>query len=69
VLLAKDGSSPLAWPRTRSCGRPPGVSTSLHLKELYVRQSQRRAGIGRLLIDKLIEITKREGCTRVEVDR
>lgn len=47
------------WPAT-------GVGASLYLKELYVRQTQRRAGVGKLLMKKLIEIAKAEGCGRVE---
>jgi GNAT superfamily N-acetyltransferase len=43
-----------------------GVSRSLYLKELYVAQSHRRRGAGKLLMDGLHEIAKAEKCSRVE---
>jgi len=57
------GSS--AWPRTLLWSAA-GVTTSLYLKELYVRQAWRRGGVGKLLMDELINIAKTEGCARVE---
>jgi GNAT superfamily N-acetyltransferase len=43
-----------------------GVTHSLYLKELYVAESHRRSGIGRLLMDQLFDIAKAHGCSRVE---
>jgi len=66
VLLAKDADQLVGMASYSFLWPAVGVSTSLYLKELYVRQAQRRAGVGKLLMDRLIDIAKREGCTRVE---
>lgn len=66
VLLAKDAGQ-LAGMAAYSFLWPAiGVSTSLYLKELYVRQDRRRGGVGQLLMDGVLTVAKREGCTRVE---
>lgn len=66
ALLAWDGpalaglaSWSLLWPAA-------GLTTSLYLKELYVAQAYRRAGIGRLLMEGLYRIAAERGCSRVE---
>ena len=66
VLLAKDGDQLVGMASYCYLWPAAGVSTSLYLKELYVRQAKRRAGIGKLLMDKLVDIARAEGCTRVE---
>lgn len=43
-----------------------GVTRSLYLKELYVAQGWQRQGIGRLLMDNLIAVATKHGCSRVE---
>jgi GNAT superfamily N-acetyltransferase len=43
-----------------------GLTRSLYLKELYVAQSHRRGGIGRLLMQNLIEAAAKHECSRVE---
>jgi GNAT superfamily N-acetyltransferase len=43
-----------------------GVTRSLYLKELYVAQSRQRQGIGKLLMDSLLTIAAKHGCSRVE---
>ncbi len=43
-----------------------GTTRSLYLKELYVRQSRRRDGIGRLLMDNLAATATLFGCSRIE---
>jgi ribosomal protein S18 acetylase RimI-like enzyme len=43
-----------------------GVTASLYLKELYVSAEHRRAGIGRDLMTRLVEIAAERGCSRVE---
>jgi GNAT superfamily N-acetyltransferase len=47
------------WP---AVGRTP----SLYLKELYVGESHRRGGAGKLLMRAVFETAARHGCTRVE---
>jgi GNAT superfamily N-acetyltransferase len=48
-----------AWPAVSS-------TKSLYLKELYVRQSHRGSGAGRLLMAALAEIAIEAGCSRLE---
>lgn len=43
-----------------------GVTSSVFLKELYVRSSHRRHGIGRALMDHLAAVADKAGCSRVE---
>jgi GNAT superfamily N-acetyltransferase len=43
-----------------------GFTRSLHLKELYVSRGYRRAGVGKLFMDELRKIARRENCSRVE---
>jgi GNAT superfamily N-acetyltransferase len=43
-----------------------GVTRSLYLKELYVAQDWQRQGIGKLLIDSLLAVAAKHGCSRVE---
>jgi GNAT superfamily N-acetyltransferase len=66
VLLAWDGpalaglaSWTLLWPAA-------GLTTSLYLKELYVAEAYRRAGVGKLLMEGLYRIAADRGCARVE---
>jgi GNAT superfamily N-acetyltransferase len=66
VLLARDGglaaglaSYSFLWPA-------PGLTQSLFLKELYVRQAYRGHGVGRLLMQRVFEIAAETGCSRVE---
>ncbi|MCW2930689.1 MAG: putative acetyltransferase [Actinomycetia bacterium] len=42
------------------------MTTSLYLKELYVPSAYRRAGVGKLLMDRLRAIAVARGCTRLE---
>src|SRR5215470_12007777 len=66
AVLAWDGTTLVGmaaysflWPAART-------TKSLYLKELYVRQSHRRAGVGRLLMERLFKIAKDHDCSRVE---
>jgi ribosomal protein S18 acetylase RimI-like enzyme len=43
-----------------------GVTASLYLKELYVSSAHRRAGVGRDLMTRLVEIAAERGCSRLE---
>lgn len=49
----------LLWPAV-------GLTRSLYLKELYVSQTVRRKGVGKLLMHGLYEIANKNHCTRVE---
>ncbi|MQY16523.1 hypothetical protein SRB5_67220 [Streptomyces sp. RB5] len=67
VLLAEDGDAGVLgfasytfhWPAS-------GAHTSLFLKELYVRDHGRRRGVARALMERLTDIARELGCTRVE---
>lgn len=66
VLLARGGPElagmaayTFLWPARRT-------TTSLYLKELYVRQSYRGRGVGRLLMQHLFKRAADHGCSRVE---
>jgi GNAT superfamily N-acetyltransferase len=43
-----------------------GRTRSLYLKELYVGESHRRAGVGKLLMRAVFETAAQHGCSRVE---
>jgi GNAT superfamily N-acetyltransferase len=43
-----------------------GLTRSLFLKELYVVEAVRRAGVGQQLMDALFEIAAKNDCSRVE---
>jgi GNAT superfamily N-acetyltransferase len=43
-----------------------GLTHSIFLKELYVRQAFKRQGIGRALVQRVCEIAVKRGCSRVE---
>ena len=66
VLLAIDAGQLVGMAAYSFLWPAVGISTSLYLKELYVRQDQRRGGVGQLLMDGVLAVAKREGCTRVE---
>ena len=43
-----------------------GVTSSVFLKELYVAQTHRRQGVGKLLIQRLCQVAADNHCSRVE---
>jgi GNAT superfamily N-acetyltransferase len=49
----------LLWPAA-------GVTSSLYLKELYVRERWRRHGLGRLMMAELRRVAENLGCSRLE---
>ena len=66
LVLAKEethtiglASYSLLWPAA-------GVTASLYLKELYVRRSRRRRGVGAQLMAHICSIAVEAGCSRVE---
>lgn len=65
-ILAWDGAALIGmaaysflWPAART-------TKSLYLKELYVRQSHRRRGVGRLLMQQIFKVANDNDCSRVE---
>ena len=66
ALLARDGDQ-LAGIATYSFLWPAvGLTRSLYLKELYVGERYRCQGVARLLMQTLLEVATRHGCSRVE---
>ncbi|MGH3915681.1 MAG: GNAT family N-acetyltransferase [Pseudonocardiaceae bacterium] len=43
-----------------------GLTRSLYLKELYVAESARHCGVGKLLMHNLYEVAAKHNCSRVE---
>ena len=43
-----------------------GLTQSLFLKELYVRDAHRGHGVGRRLMERIFEVAAETGCSRVE---
>jgi len=66
ALLARDGETLAGLAAYSFLWPAAGLTASLYLKELYVAESYRRAGTGRLLMDGLQEVARRRGLSRVE---
>jgi GNAT superfamily N-acetyltransferase len=66
VLLAWDDDQLVGLAAYSYLWPAAGVSRSLFLKELYVAQSHRRRGFGKLLMQKLLAVAAEHGCSRVE---
>lgn len=66
ALLAWDGDSLAGLAAYSFLWPAAGVTTSLYLKELYVAESHRRTGTGKLLMQALHAIAADRGCSRVE---
>lgn len=66
ALLAWDGDALAGFASYSFLWPAAGLTSSLYLKELYVVESHRRTGLGRLLMDGLHEIAVARGCSRVE---
>jgi GNAT superfamily N-acetyltransferase len=66
ALLAWDGPVLAGFAGYQFIWPSSALTTSLYLKELYVPAAYRRAGIGRLLMDRLRSIAVARGCTRLE---
>ncbi|MFI9641120.1 GNAT family N-acetyltransferase [Micromonospora sp. NPDC051925] len=43
-----------------------GLTRSLYLKELYVAETARGRGVGKLLMDRLVEVAATNSCSRIE---
>jgi GNAT superfamily N-acetyltransferase len=66
VLLAKEDEVVVGFASYSHLWPAVGLTRSLFLKELYVRESHRRAGVGRTLMQRLLEAAADGGCSRVE---
>lgn len=66
ALLAYDNDRPVGFASYSLLWPAVGLTRSLYLKELYVSESARRSGIGKLLMRSLFEIALKHGCSRVE---
>jgi len=66
ALLAEDDGELLGFASYSLLWPAAGVSSSLFLKELYVRQDRQRQGVGRLLMQALGETAVKTGCSRLE---
>jgi GNAT superfamily N-acetyltransferase len=66
ALLAIDGSQAVGFASYSYLWPAAGSSRSLYLKELYVSDARRNSGIGRLMMESLFDIARKERCSRVE---
>lgn len=66
VLLAIEDDAPLGFASYSLLWPATGVSKSLFLKELYIRESYRRRGIGEILMSRLCSIAVETGSSRLE---
>jgi GNAT superfamily N-acetyltransferase len=66
VLLACDDARIVGIAAYSYLWPAAGTTSSLYLKELYVRRDVRRAGIGRALMHAVFTIAQERGCSRVE---
>lgn len=66
ALVAWDGQSPAGFAAYSFLWPAAGLSASLYLKELYVAEAYRRAGVGRILMEGLYDVARRRGLSRVE---
>lgn len=66
VLLAGQGDRVVGMASYTFLWPASGADTSLYLKELYVRESARRSGVARALMDALRREATAAGCARVE---
>lgn len=66
VLLAKDDADAVGLASYSFLWPAAGVTSSVFLKELYVRAERYQEGIGRQLVRAVCDIAVSEGCSRVE---
>jgi len=65
-LLAWDDDRPVGFASYSLLWPAVGLTRSLYLKELYVTEALRRAGVGRLLMRSVFETAVKQDCSRVE---
>jgi len=66
ALLAYDAGEAVGFASYSFLWPAAGLTSSLYLKELYVSESRQRQGAGGALMAALIEIARKQGCSRVE---
>jgi GNAT superfamily N-acetyltransferase len=66
VLLARDSDRLVGLAAYSYLWPAVGLSRSMFLKELYVVQDHRGHGVGRLLMERLVQLAIETGCSRVE---
>lgn len=66
ALLARDRSTVTGFASYSFLWPAAGLTASLYLKELYVAQAYRRAGVGQMLMQALYRVAADRGCSRVE---
>jgi GNAT superfamily N-acetyltransferase len=66
ALVAWNSEDPAGFAAYSFLWPAVGLTASLYLKELYVAEAYRRAGVGRLLMDGLYDLARRRGLSRVE---
>ena len=66
ALMTWDGDEAVGFASYSFLWPAAGFTRSLYLKELYVAEAHRRSGTGRVFMDGLHAIARREGCSRVE---
>ncbi|MGH3937619.1 MAG: GNAT family N-acetyltransferase [Pseudonocardiaceae bacterium] len=66
VLLAWEGEQLVGMAAYSFLWPAAGVTRSLYLKELYVIESFRRKGVGKLLILALCQVAVKHECSRIE---
>ena len=66
VLLARDDGEVVGMASYSFLWPASGLTRSLFLKELYVKQERKRQGIGAALMQEVCRIALRQGCSRVE---
>ena len=63
--IAFEGAKPLGF-ATWGLSFPAGKSISLVMKELFVSSKARGKGVGKTLLSALIDVARKEGCTRFD---
>src|SRR6516164_6517496 len=66
ALLAWDGDRLVGFAAYSFLWPAVGLTRSLYLKELYVAEACRERGVGKLLMQNLVEIAVKHACSRVE---
>ena len=65
-LLAFDDQTSVGFAAYSFLWPAVGLTRSLYLKELFVSQTHQRRGVGRSLMESLLETARKHDCTRVE---
>jgi GNAT superfamily N-acetyltransferase len=66
ILLAKEEEEVVGLAAYTFLWPAVGITRSLYLKELYVRHSHQRRGVGTLLMNRLATIAAEHKCSRME---